>query len=139
MAYTHFDALSVKNGGYAIGVKGSETVVIDASRNISAKRVSTTVSALTAGSTVTLNSALGDVFTLTPAQAETINTTNISAGQRVNLVVTTSGTTSYTLTFGTNFKSTGTLATGTTTGKVFVVSFVSDGTNLNEVSRTTAM
>ncbi len=139
MAYTHFDALSVKNGGYAIGAKGSETVVIDASRNISAKRVSTTVSALTAGSTVTLNCALGDVFTLTPAQAETINATNISAGQRVNLVVTTSGTTSYTLTFGTNFKSTGTLATGTTTGKVFVVSFVSDGTNLNEVSRTTAM
>jgi hypothetical protein len=139
MAYTHFDALSAKNGGYAVGAKGSETVVIDASRNISAKRISTAVSVLTAGSTVTLNCALGDVFTLTPGQAETINASNISAGQRVNLVVTTSGTDSYTLTFNTNFKTTGTLATGATSGKVFVVAFVSDGTNLNEVARTTAM
>jgi hypothetical protein len=139
MAYTHYDALSVKNGGYAVGRKGSEVVVIDSSRNISAKRISTTVSALTAGSTVTLSCALGDVFTLTPGQAETINATNVSAGQRVDIVVTTSGTDSYTLTFGTNFKSTGTLATGASSGKVFVVSFVSDGTNLNEVARTTAM
>lgn len=139
MAYTHYDALSVKNGGYAVGRKGSEVVVIDSSRNISAKRISTTVSALTAGSTVTLSCALGDVFTLTPGQAETINAANVSAGQRVDIVVTTSGTDSYTLTFGTNFKSTGTLATGASSGKVFVVSFVSDGTNLNEVARTTAM
>ena len=139
MAYTHYDALSVKNGGYAVGRKGSEVVVIDSSRNISAKRISTTVSALTAGSTVTLSCALGDVFTLTPGQAETINATNVSAGQRVDIVVTTSGTDSYTLTFGTNFKSTGTLATGASSGTVFVVSFVSDGTNLNEVARTTAM
>ncbi len=139
MAYTHYDALSVKNGGYAVGKKGSEVVVIDSSRNISAKRVSTTVSALTPGSTVALSCALGDVFTLTPAQSETINASNISAGQRVAIVVTTSGTNSYDLTFGTGFKSTGALSTGATSGKVFTVSFVSDGTNLNEVARTTAM
>ncbi len=97
------------------------------------------VEALTPGATVTLNCALGDVFTLTPAEAESINATNLAAGQRVNVIVTTSGTNSYTLTFNTNFKTTGTLATGTSTGKVFVVAFVSDGTNLNEVARTTAM
>jgi len=139
MAYTHFDAVSVKNGGFAVGRKGSEVAVIDANRNVIAKRISAAVSALTAGSTVTLSCALGDVFTLTPAQTETINATNLTAGQRVSLVITTSGTTSYTLTFGTNFKTTGTLATGTVSAKVFVVAFVSDGTNLNEVARTTAM
>ncbi len=139
MAYTHYDALSVKNGGYAVGKKGSEVAVIDANRNVIAKRIYSTVSALTPGATVTLNCALGDVFTLTPAEAETINATNLAAGQRVNVVITTSGTNSYTLTFNTNFKITGTLATGATSGKVFVVAFVSDGTNLNEVSRTTAM
>lgn len=139
MAYTHYDALSVKNGGYAVGKKGSEVAVIDANRNVIAKRISSAVSAITAGSTPTLNCALGDVFTLTPGEAETISASNITAGQRINLVITTSGTSSYTLTFGTNFKSTGTLATGTTSGKVFVVAFVSDGTNLNEVARTTAM
>jgi hypothetical protein len=60
-------------------------------------------------------------------------------GRQYHFIITTSGTTSYTLTFGTNFKSTGTLATGTTTAKVFVITFVYDGTNLNEVSRTAAM
>lgn len=139
MAYTHFDAVSVKNGGFAVGKKGSEVAVIDANRNVIAKRIYSTVSALTAGATVTLNCALGDVFTLTPAEAETINATNLAAGQRINLVITTSGTNSYTLTFSGNFKVTGTLATGATSGKVFTVTFVSDGTNLNEVARTTAM
>ena len=139
MAYTHYDALSVKNGGYAVGKKGSEVAVIDANRNVIAKRIYSTVSALTPGATVTLNCALGDVFTLTPAEAESINATNLAAGQRVNVVITTSGTNSYTLTFSTNFKTTGTLATGTSSGKVFVVAFVSDGTNLNETARTTAM
>ncbi|MDD4987066.1 MAG: hypothetical protein PHQ43_15115, partial [Dehalococcoidales bacterium] len=91
------------------------------------------------GATVTLNCTLGDVFTLTPAESETINATNLAAGQRVSVVITTSGTSSYTLTFSGNFKVTGTLATGATSGKVFTVTFVSDGTNLNEVARTTAM
>jgi hypothetical protein len=60
-------------------------------------------------------------------------------GARVSIVVTTANTTSRTLTFGTNFKTTGTLATGTVASKVFTISFIGDGTNLNEVSRTTAM
>ncbi|MDP2941988.1 MAG: hypothetical protein Q8O36_00520, partial [Candidatus Omnitrophota bacterium] len=72
-------------------------------------------------------------------EAENISASNLTAGQKINLVITTSGTSSFTLTFGSNFKSTGTLATGTVSAKVFVVSFVSDGTNLNEVARTTAM
>lgn len=40
MAYTHFDALSTKNGGYAVGKKGSEVVVIDSSRNATFANVS---------------------------------------------------------------------------------------------------
>lgn len=79
-------------------------------------------------------------YTLTPAEDETIAavTTYARKGTTYRLIVVTSGTTSRTLTFGTNFKSTGTLATGTTSAKTFVVSFVFDGTNFLEVSRTTA-
>jgi hypothetical protein len=71
----------------------------------------------------------------------TINavTTGAIPGRTYYLVITTSGTTSMTLTFGTNFKTTGTLATGTTTAKKFVINFIFDGTTFNEVSRTTAM
>lgn len=89
--------------------------------------------------TVSLNPALGDVFTTAPSGDMTINAASALLGSRVSVVVTTPNTTSRTLTFGTNFKTTGTLATGTVASKVFTISFVGDGTNLNEVSRTTAM
>lgn len=97
------------------------------------------VIALGTTGTQSLNPAIGNVFTITPAGNIVINAASVPAtGQIVNLVVTTSGTSVCTITFNTNFKSTGVLSTGATTGKVFVVTFVSDGTNLNEVSRTTA-
>lgn len=98
-----------------------------------------TVVALTPGATPALNAALGGVFTITPAETETINATGMVNGERLTLVVVTSGTTSYTLTLGTGFKSTGTLATGTVTAKTFVLSFICVGGVLIEVSRTTAM
>jgi hypothetical protein len=81
------------------------------------------------------------LYTLTPAENETIAgvTTGCVSGQRMVLLVTTSGTNSYTLTFGANFKTTGTLATGTVTAKVFSIEFVYNGTSFVEVGRTTAM
>ncbi len=89
--------------------------------------------------TVSLNPALGDVFTTGPTGDITINASSGLLGARVSVVVTTVSTTTRTLTFGTGFKSTGTLATGASSGKVFTVNFIGDGTNLNETSRTTAM
>lgn len=60
-------------------------------------------------------------------------------GTRCAVLILTSGTTSYTITFGSGFKPTGTLATGTTSARIFVVNWISDGTNLYEAGRTTAM
>src|SRR5208337_1806037 len=96
-------------------------------------------SSLTAGSTVAMSFSAGTVFTLTPAQTETINASNCTAGQQASLIITTSGTTSYTLTFSTNFKTTGTLSTGTTTAKVFTISFMCNSSTATEMSRTAAM
>lgn len=100
---------------------------------------STTSTVVAASGGDALDPTDGQVFTLTPTASETLTASSAPVGAVIYLVVTTSGVTSYTLTFGTNFKSTGTLATGTSTGKVFVVTFVGDGTNMNEVARTTAM
>lgn len=98
------------------------------------------VTALTPGATVAIDSSLGRVFTLTPAQAETINITGGVAGATFNLIVVTSGATSYTLTLGTGFGANGgTLATGIASGKTFVLKFVHNGTSFVEVSRTAAM
>jgi len=87
----------------------------------------------------TMHPDLGDVFTVTPTGDISLNSWDSPPGALVSLVITTSGTTSYNITPGTNCKSQGVLATGTVSGKVFTVTFVGDGTNLNEISRTTAM
>lgn len=79
-----------------------------------------------------------DMVTVTPNNNATYTSTVPAAGKRVTLIILTSGTSSFTITFGTGFRSTGTLATGTTTAKRFLVNFLSDGTTLNESGRTAA-
>ena len=76
---------------------------------------------------------------VTPNANATFTTTVPSAGIRCSLLILTSGASSYTITFGTGFRSTGTLATGVTTARYFMLQFISDGTTLVECSRTTAM
>lgn len=76
---------------------------------------------------------------LTPTSTRTLTTNVPRAGETRTLIILTSGTTTYTLTFGTGFKTTGTLATGATSARRFVFEFVSDGTSLIEMSRTVAI
>lgn len=104
------------------------------------------IQVLTPAATISLNPNVehytegAQIFQFTPGETTTINA--ISGGTPGRLYVIqfiTVGTTSYTTTFGTNFKSTGTLASGTTAAKQFTVTFVSDGINLVEIGRTAAM
>jgi hypothetical protein len=89
--------------------------------------------------TMTVNMTT-EIITITPTNACTFNASGgVVAGQKVTFVVTTSGTTSFTLTWGTNFRTTATLATGTTTAKKFLISFLYDGSLWMELARTAAM
>lgn len=92
----------------------------------------------TAG-TLALAFATNGVVQVTPNATGTLTTTVPPAGTRCTLIVLTSGVTSFTMTFGTGFKTTGTLATGTVTARYFIFEFISDGTNLIESSRTVAI
>ncbi len=76
---------------------------------------------------------------VTPTALATYTTTVPVAGSVRHMIILTSGTSSFTITFGTGFKPTATLATGVTSARVFVLEWVSDGTNLYEVARTVAM
>lgn len=76
---------------------------------------------------------------ITPTGNCTFNATGGVAGYICSFEITTVGTSSFTLTFGTNFKSQGALATGAVSGKVFNVTFKHDGTSWNEIARTAAM
>jgi hypothetical protein len=106
---------------------------------VTGKTFGCTSKSLTSATTIALDCRDGDLQTLTPAHDATINASNQIAGQKLSLILTTSGTTAYTLTFGTGFKSSGTLGTGEVSAKKFVIQFVSDGTSLVELARSAAL
>lgn len=85
--------------------------------------------------------ALGsnNVVKVTPNATATYTTTVAPAGAEASVIIVTSGTTSYTITFGTGFLVSTNLLTGTTTARTFVLNFVSDGTTMIETSRTVAL
>jgi hypothetical protein len=80
-----------------------------------------------------------DSVKVTPTANATYTTTVPVAGSQRTILILTSGTTSRTITFGTGFKTVGTLATGTVSARLFAISFISDGTNLIETARTAAI
>lgn len=91
------------------------------------------------GTATALVLATNDVVKITPSATGTLTTTVPAAGREKVVILLQSNTTAKTMTFGTGFKPVGTLALGTTVNRVFVVRFVSDGTNLYEAGRTAAM
>ena len=85
------------------------------------------------------NLAVNKLTTVVISADTTLTTTVPKVGASAYVIVITSGSDSRTVTFGTGFKSTGTLATGTDADRRFVFHFISDGANLVEVSRTAAI
>jgi hypothetical protein len=93
----------------------------------------------TGTNTAAQNLAVNKLTTVTISADTTLTTTVPLVGSTAYVIVISSGATTRTVTFGTGFKSTGTLATGTDADRRFVFQFISDGTNLVEVSRTAAI
>lgn len=113
------------------------TLTTDSSGMAAVMAASIAAPATTGAMTVTMTSS---IITITPSGNCTFNASGGIIGQRATFYITTSGAVSRTLTWGTNFKTTATLATGTTSGKVFCVSFIClDGTTWTETGRTTAI
>jgi len=90
--------------------------------------------------TMTANMAAARVLTITPTGACTFNASGGTVGHEVTFAITTSGTTSFVLTWGTGFRKAGTLATGTTSGRFFSVTFVCVAANTwQEIGRTAVL
>lgn len=117
---------------------GTGSVVLGTAPTITNAVISQS-NAVRAAGTLALAFGTNQFVQVTPNATGSFTTTVPVVGTLCTLIVLTSGTTSYTMTFGTGFKSTGTLATGTVTARRFVFQFVSDGTSLIEVSRTVAI
>jgi hypothetical protein len=77
---------------------------------------------------------------VTPTATATFTvSTGVNEGILTFLRILTSGTTSYTITFGSGFRTQGTLATGTTTGRTFMLTFITIDGTMTEISRTATM
>ena len=96
------------------------------------------VSALTYASPTSVDVTLANVYTVTTVNATGSVTFNASAGgtsgQKMTIIITNDATSAKTITFGTNFKTTGTL-TASAASRQTTISFVSDGTNFCETAR----
>lgn len=135
-AVTHNFLTSISTSGVPAAAQPAFT---DISGVPSAAQVRpTTVTALGTTGTVSLDPTLGNIFTVTPTGAITLNAASTPAGAEITLIITTSGTSSFNITPTTNFISQGALATGTVTAKHWVMKFACDGTNFYEVSRSPA-
>lgn len=127
------NATNTQYSGLAASKQNVITVLPFANGGISGAAAT---SATTGTMTVNMTSS---IITITPTGACTFNASGGVAGQVVTFAVTTSGVTSFVLTFGTNFRKVGTLATGTTSARFFSVTFrCIDGTIWQEIGRTAA-
>ncbi len=90
-------------------------------------------------STVALGMMRVRIASITANANKTLTTTVPPAGAVRTVRIRTNSTTSRTITFGSGFKSAGTLATGTANNREFIIRFESDGTSLWEISRTGAL
>lgn len=128
------------NGSALTGITAAQVGAEPAITTLSFAKGGIGSGAAMAATTGTFSQAMtSEILTCTPSGAITINATGGVTGQRVTMIFTTSGVSSFVITFNTNFIKTTTLATGTTSGKRFAVSFIYDGTNWIEFSRTAAM
>lgn len=78
-----------------------------------------------------------DVVRVTPTTSATFTSAVPSDTRDRTVYLLTSGTTSYTVTFGAGFAAQGTLTTGATSNRIWAVTFRSNGTKLYEKCRTT--
>ena len=96
---------------------------------------------MTYAGTITLDVTLGNLHKTTTVDATgnaTINASGVGvAGQHMWILIVNDATSGKVITFGTNFKSTGTL-TGTTS-KQATIHFISDGVSWSEVARSLAL
>ncbi len=98
------------------------------------------VMGVTNAATITLDPTVALNFKWSPNEDEAVNAASPGMpGQVLTIWIDTINTTTRTLTFGATMRTTGTLATGTTAARRFVLTFVSDGQVWSEVSRTAAM
>mgnify|MGYP001337946909 CR=1 FL=1 len=90
MGYTHHRAISVTEGGYATGVKGSESVVVGTAYNASAtwNPANILVGAMESVDVTVTGAALGD-FVLVSASIDTVDLTLTAQVTAANTVTAT--------------------------------------------------
>jgi hypothetical protein len=147
LALPSFAAVGAKSDGTSIGA----AMDIDFSTGLTATSDGSTVTlkkarigdgvALTSSSTVAVDFASASSYKITPVTSGTFTTTVTDCvfGDTGTLIISSSGSDNENFVFGTGFKSSGSVGTGTQVNKTTTIMFINDGVNWNEVSRATKM
>lgn len=98
-------------------------------------RNATNFPALGTGATITIDPRDDNAFSCAPAGDATINATSTALVGEFLIVFYQLTGSAITVTFGTHFKTAGTLSLGSTSGKVCIVKFFCDGSSIYEMSR----
>jgi hypothetical protein len=131
--------------GQVLRFDGSEWVPIDLkfsnidnNLSIAQFRSASTSTNVSAG---TIDPRVDNCFTCgVTTSTFTLNASSVAMlGEFTVIFYQLDGGTSITVTLGTNFKSTGTVALGSVAGKAIVMKFFCDGSSIFEISRTTAL
>lgn len=133
------NAVAITGGTINNATIGATTPATVKASSLTSTSVITDSFIIKANGTLALAFASNGVVQVTPTAGGAFTSTVPPAGTRTTLIVLTAGAVSYTMTFGTGFKSIGTLATGTVAARRFIFQFISDGTSLIEASRTVAI
>jgi hypothetical protein len=86
---------------------------------------------------VPVDPTLANVFTLAQSGNVTLGALSAPAGSWITIIIISNGASNtVTPSSGGNFRSAGALNTGASSGMIYTLSFVGDGTNMNETGRT---
>jgi hypothetical protein len=130
--------ITAPSGTAGTAITFTTSMSLDANSNLSIAGVFTGGYSNPAAGTTAMAFGTYQTVKVTPNATATYTSTVPPAGTMVALILATVNSSSYTITFGTGFKSNGTIvASGT--GKFNTLSFISDGTYLIELSRVTSI
>ena len=96
-----------------------------------------TSTAVTASGATAIDASLNNVFAVNVTATTTVSISNHLPGQVITFIVAGGGSGNPVMTFGTGFKSTGTLTC--TDAATFTISFISNGTSVFQIARSTAL
>lgn len=119
-------------------IKRDRGIVVGDRYRVSGVGRLTTLTLAATGNQV-VDASRNSFFTISPTASLTLTPANTHIGQEITINIRQTTTTAHVITFGTGFRSVGTLTMGTVANNVFIIRFIATPDGIVEISRTAAI